>query len=112
IPPIPCYPDELNQVWTNLIHNALQAMDHKGRMEITADQTDTHVIVSVTDSGCGIPKENLERIFNAFFTTKARGQGSGLGLGICKKIVEKHNGTITVESEVGRTVFRVALGKY
>lgn len=111
IPPIPCYPDELNQVWTNLVHNALQAMDHKGKMEITADQTDTHVIVSVTDSGCGIPKENLERIFNAFFTTKERGQGSGLGLGICKKIVEKHNGSITVESEVGRTVFRVALGK-
>ncbi|MBF0204601.1 MAG: GAF domain-containing protein, partial [Desulfamplus sp.] len=111
IPPIPCYPDELNQVWTNLVHNALQAMDHKGRMEITADQNDTHVIVSITDSGCGIPKENLDRIFNTFFTTKERGQGSGLGLGICKKIVEKHNGTITVESEVGRTVFRVELGK-
>jgi predicted ATPase/serine/threonine protein kinase/signal transduction histidine kinase len=111
IPPIPCYPDELNQVWTNLIHNALQAMDHKGRMEITANQNETHVIVSVTDSGCGIPKEHLERIFNAFFTTKERGQGSGLGLGICKKIVEKHNGSITVESEAGRTVFRVALGK-
>jgi len=111
IPAIPCYPDELNQVWTNLVHNALQAMEHKGRLDIKAAHTEPHIIVSFTDSGCGIPQENIERIFDPFFTTKSRGEGSGMGLDICKRIVEKHHGTITVKSSVGETEFRVTLGK-
>jgi len=115
IPAIPCYPDELNQVWTNLIHNALQAMDHKGRLEIETwlemdeDQKGEYVIIRFTDSGCGIPEKNLERIFEPFFTTKSTGEGNGLG--ICKRIVEKHHGEISVSSEPGRTSFRVSLLK-
>jgi len=117
IPVIPCYPDELNQVWTNLIHNALQAMEHKGKLEIEArqgmdeDQNGEYVIINFTDSGCGIPEENLERIFEPFFTTKSTGEGSGLGLEICKRIVEKHHGRISVSNEPGRTTFKVCLLK-
>lgn len=111
IPAIPCYPDELNQVWTNLIHNSLQAMEHRGKLEIAATQDGEHIIISITDSGCGIPEEIMGRIFEPFFTTRSRGEGSGLGLDICKRIVEKHNGHIRVTSEPGRTTFRVYLLK-
>ena len=112
IPAIPCYPDELNQVWTNLIHNALQAMEHKGSLTIEAVQDKDNVIISFTDNGCGIPEDIRERIFEPFFTTKAKGEGSGLGLDICKKIIDKHHGTITVKSKLGKTNFQVSLLKY
>jgi len=111
IPAIPCYPDELNQVWTNLIQNALQAMEYKGRLEIKAEQDGQNITISFTDSGCGIPSEIKERIFDPFFTTKQRGEGSGLGLDICKRIVEKHCGKITFTSEPGKTTFMVVLLK-
>jgi len=105
-----CYPDELNQVWTNLIHNSLQAMDNKGILTINAYQQDNTLKVLIQDSGEGIKPENLSKIFNAFYTTKAAGEGSGLGLHIIKKIiVEKHSGSIDVESEPGKTVFTVTL---
>lgn len=107
--PLWCYPDELNQVWTNLIHNALQAMKNKGLLTIEAVQRDTEVIVSVTDNGSGIPPEIRERIFEPFFTTKPAGEGSGLGLDIVKKIIDKHQGAIVVESRPGKTTFRVTL---
>ncbi len=109
IPPVRCYPDELNQVWTNLIHNAVQAMDGRGTLEIGVAQQDGHVVVEITDSGCGIPESIRERIFEPFFTTKPSGEGSGLGLDIVKKILEKHQGTIQVESRPGRTTFSVFL---
>jgi len=109
LPPIWCYPDELMQVWTNLIHNAIQAMDGKGKLEIVVREQDNYVIVQVTDSGCGIPPEIQERIFEPFFTTKPLGEGSGLGLDIVKKIVNKHEGRIEVESVPGETTFRVWL---
>ena len=111
VPPILGYPDELNQVWTNLIHNAIQAMNHKGQLEIGIEHDLSHnqIVVSITDNGCGIPAEILPRIFEPFFTTKAAGEGSGLGLDISHKIVEKHAGTIAVESQPGRTLFRVML---
>ncbi|MEO5829267.1 MAG: ATP-binding protein [Rhodanobacter sp.] len=101
-PPVRCLPDEINQVWTNLIHNALQAMDHKGTLTIGLRREGEHALVSVSDTGCGIPPELRERIFQPFFTTKAAGEGTGLGLDIVRKIVEKHAGKIAVESEVGR----------
>lgn len=109
LPPVPCYPDELNQVWTNLAHNAIQAMESRGRLEIDVRQRDEWAVVTVTDSGKGIPDEIKERIFEPFFTTKPAGEGSGLGLDIVKKIIDKHNGRIEVESEPGRTMFSVSL---
>jgi two-component system, NtrC family, sensor kinase len=101
--------EELNQVWTNLVHNALQAMHYRGRLELRVAREGSHVVVQVFDSGSGIPEDALHRIFEPFFTTKGQGEGSGLGLSICKDIVERHAGTLRVESRPGRTVFTVVL---
>ncbi|MEN8217930.1 MAG: sensor histidine kinase [Pseudomonadota bacterium] len=110
IPPIQCYPDELNQVWTNIVHNALQAMEHKGTLKVAISQRDSYAVVSITDSGNGIPDDIKDQIFMPFFTTKAAGEGSGLGLDIVKKIVDKHDGKIEVESELGKgTSFSILL---
>jgi PAS domain S-box-containing protein len=109
LPPILCYPDELMQVWTNLIHNAIQAMNNQGTLEVNVLQQDNQAVVQFTDSGCGIPLEIQGRIFEPFFTTKPAGEGSGLGLDIVKNIVEKHSGRIEVESEPGRTTFSIWL---
>jgi PAS domain S-box-containing protein len=109
IPAIACYPEDLNQVWTNLIHNAIQAMNNKGHLEIAAFQSDNQVVVQITDSGHGIPPEIQDKIFQPFFTTKSVGEGSGLGLDIVKKIVDKHQGKIEVESQPGQTTFSVYL---
>ncbi|NJR25161.1 MAG: response regulator [Richelia sp. CSU_2_1] len=109
LPKIVCYPDDLNQVWTNLIHNALQAMDYKGTLTIETQQKEASIFVKFTDSGKGIVPEVLPKIFQPFFTTKAAGEGSGLGLDIVKKIIDKHEGTISVESVPGETAFTVSL---
>jgi two-component system sensor histidine kinase HydH len=92
--------DRLGQVLLNLTQNALQSMPEGGSLRITADASGKGVIITVSDSGQGISPEHLERIFEPFFTTKAR--GTGLGLALCKKIVEEHNGKISVESVVGQ----------
>ncbi|TGL78442.1 ATP-binding protein [Leptospira yasudae] len=109
IPLVTCNPDELNQVWTNLIQNAVQAMKGKGRIEISVFPTDGAVIVQIEDDGPGIPARIQDRIWDPFFTTKDQGEGTGLGLGIVKGIVEKHKGKITLTSNPGKTVFRVEL---
>ncbi|MEK8015393.1 MAG: ATP-binding protein [Candidatus Parabeggiatoa sp.] len=109
LPQVDCYPDELNQVWTNLIHNALQAMSYKGTLQIDAALQDSKVLISITDSGTGISDEIQAKIFEPFFTTKPPGEGSGLGLDITRKIIEKHDGQITVSSEPGQTNFTVFL---
>ncbi len=109
LPLILCYPDELNQVWTNLIDNALQAMKNKGLLKIEVRQQDNQVQVSITNTGNGIPPEILPKIFEPFFTTKPIGEGSGLGLDIVKKIIEKHQGKIEVDSLPGKTTFTVFL---
>jgi signal transduction histidine kinase len=113
LPLLDCYSDELNQVWTNLIHNALQAMDNRGTLEI-ATYVERHkgraaIVVTITDDGPGIPEHLTHRVWESFFTTKAAGEGSGMGLGICKRIVEKHHGQLTFESEPGYTQFKVRL---
>ena len=107
--PIRCYPDELIQVWTNLIHNALQSMKERGSLHISIKQQNNTAVLSFSDTGPGIPVEIRERIFEPFFTTKAAGEGSGLGLDIVKKIILKHHGTIDVESRPGHTTFRIVL---
>ncbi|MGB7443651.1 MAG: response regulator [Coleofasciculaceae cyanobacterium] len=109
LPRVECYPDELNQVWTNLIHNALQAMNYRGTLNIEAKQQDEYISVSITDSGQGIPLEIQPKIFEPFFTTKLPGEGSGLGLDIVKKIIDKHQGKIKVESLPGQTTFTMLI---
>ena len=107
---IPCFPDELNQVWMNLIHNALQAMDYRGVLTIKAYQTERYVVVEISDTGKGIQEEIRDKVFDAFFTTKSIGEGSGLGLNIVKQILEKHQAVISFDSVVGQgTTFKVSL---
>lgn len=109
LPRIKCYPDELNQVWTNLIQNALHAMDYKGVLRVNGYTKDNNIIIEISDTGHGIPEDIRPRIFEPFFTTKKQGEGSGLGLGIVKKIVAKHDGEISFESQPGSTIFTVKL---
>ncbi|MEB3283378.1 MAG: response regulator [Lyngbya sp.] len=109
IAPIWCYPDELNQVWTNLIHNGIHAMQGKGCLQIYVFERSAGVVVAIIDSGEGIPPEVQPRIFEPFFTTKPAGEGSGLGLDIARKIIEKHQGKIEFESQPGQTKFEVWL---
>ena len=101
IPPIKCYPNMLNQVFTNILVNACQAIDTKGKITITTDFQDGNLIVKIKDNGQGIPKENLNKIFTVGYTTKGVGVGTGLGLAISQKIINKHHGKIQVFSEVG-----------
>ena len=108
--PIQGYGSELNQVWTNLIDNAISAMDNKGALELKAYRQDNWVVVEVADTGHGIPIESQNKIFDPFFTTKNPGEGTGLGLSISHGIVvEKHKGQISVDSKPGATRFTVKL---
>jgi signal transduction histidine kinase len=101
---------ELNQVWTNLLDNAADAMDGKGAIVISSRRTDADGIrITICDSGPGIPPDVLPRIFEPFFTTKEPGKGTGLGLHMSHNIVVQHNGTLEVESEPGRTCFEIVL---
>ncbi len=97
---VTCNRDKLGQVLLNLMKNAVQAMPEGGRLRVSATASGKNVIVTVVDSGEGIASEHLTRIFDPFFTTKAR--GTGIGLALCKKIVEEHKGKISVESTVGK----------
>ena len=100
---------ELNQVWTNIIDNAIDAMGGKGQLRIRAYRQDTFVVVEIADSGPGIPPNIKPHIFDPFFTTKAVGQGTGLGLDTVQRIVRKHQGNIQVNSKPGDTCFQVWL---
>jgi signal transduction histidine kinase len=114
IPEILCYLDELNQVWTNLIHNSIQAMKNKGTIWINvskklSDQNMEEISITFRDNGSGIPDHAIEKIFEPFFTTKNAGEGSGLGLHICKQIIDKHNGKILVNTSKEGTAFEIIL---
>jgi signal transduction histidine kinase len=110
LPPIQGYGSELNQVWTNLIDNAIGAMGGKGALDLRTYEDDNWVVVEVADSGPGIPIEAQAKIFDPFYTTKPPGEGTGLGLNISHGIVvEKHGGKISVESAPGSTRFTVKL---
>jgi signal transduction histidine kinase len=110
LPQIEAYAGELNQVWTNLIDNAIDAMDGAGTLRLTTRVKDDFAVVEVADTGSGMPAEVAERAFEAFYTTKDVGKGTGLGLDIARRIVvERHGGTITIDSQPGQTVLRVSL---
>ena len=109
LPLVPAYGGELNQVWSNLIENALDATGVSGNVVVSARADGRNVVVRVADDGPGIPAENRARIFDPFFTTKPVGQGTGLGLDIARRIVRRHDGQIEFDSRPGRTEFRVIL---
>ncbi len=110
LPEIPVFPGELNQVWTNLIDNAVAAMDGEGTLTVRTSRDNEHVVVEFADTGAGIPPQIRDRIFEPFFTTKPVGQGTGLGLDISWRIVvQRHHGDLRVESEPGNTRFFVRL---
>lgn len=110
LPPVPSYAAELNQVWTNIIDNAVQAMGDTGTLTIRTRRDDEYATVQIADTGPGIPDENKDRIFEPFFTTKPIGHGTGLGLDIAWRIVvNKHRGYLKVTSEPGATTFTVRL---
>lgn len=111
VPRVTCYPGQLNQVFVNLLVNAAQAMPEKGgEIRILSREIGGFIEVLFADTGCGIPAENLGKIFDPFFSTKPVGEGTGLGLSISYGIIQKHGGTISVESTVGKgTIFTVRL---
>jgi signal transduction histidine kinase len=109
LPKIFSYGSELNQVWTNLIDNAIDAMKGKGDLQIRTCQEDDNVLVEIVDNGTGIPAEIQSRIFDPFFTTKPVGDGTGLGLDTVYRIIRKHHGSINLSSRPGYTCFRVRL---
>jgi signal transduction histidine kinase len=110
LPPIPAYGNELNQVWTNLIDNAIDAVNGRGEVRIRTGREDHHLLVEIHDAGSGIPKEVRPHLFEPFFTTKGVGKGTGLGLIISYRIVtDRHKGEIDFESEPGHTMFLVRL---
>ena len=110
VPRIEAYPAELNQVWTNLIDNAIDAMDGRGTLRLATRLEGDDVVVEVGDTGPGMPPAVAARAFEAFYTTKDVGKGTGLGLDIAQRIVvERHGGTITIDSQPGETVLRVRI---
>jgi signal transduction histidine kinase len=111
LPELLCYPGDLNQVWTNIIDNAIQAMDGHGTLTLrTMRENEDMIRVEICDDGPGIPEDIVGSIFNPFFTTKAFGEGTGLGLDLARRIVvEKHHGDLRVQSEPGHTKFIVLL---
>ncbi len=112
LPEIPCLPGEINQVFMNILSNAIHAIKGKGRIDIKTTMDETFVIVKIKDSGCGMPKEVQDKIFEPFFTTKDVGKGTGLGLSISYGIIKKHRGSIDVVSTLDQgTEFIIKLPK-
>ena len=109
LPEIPAYIGELNQVWTNLIDNAIFALQKDGELVIETSCNAHYVNVKIIDNGAGIPPEIVSRIFDPFFTTKKLGEGTGIGLDLVKRIITHHNGEIKVNSKPGRTEFMACI---
>jgi len=110
IPRVQCYPGRLNQVFMNVLVNAAQAIEERGDITIETEALDSSVVIRIADTGRGIRPEHLSRIFDPFFTTKGIGKGTGLGLSISHGIIESHNGTIHVQSQLGKgTTFTIRL---
>ncbi len=110
IPSTKCYPQKLNQVFINLLINAIQAIEKKGKIKIKTWEKGGSIWVTVSDTGCGIPRENQSKIFEPFFTTKEVGKGTGLGLSISYEIMQRHKGEISFESKEGKgTTFTIRI---
>jgi signal transduction histidine kinase len=110
LPPITAHGSRLNQVWTNLIDNAVEAMGERGKLEVRTWREDDSIVVEIADNGPGIPPEIQKRIYEPFFTTKDVGRGTGLGLDIVYHIVrQEHRGEIRLQTEPGNTRFQVYL---
>jgi PAS domain S-box-containing protein len=108
LPPVRCFPTQLNQVFVNLLVNAAHAIEQRGEVHITTRREGNEVMVRIKDTGKGMSQETLSKLFTPFFTTKPAGQGTGLGLSICYAIINRHKGRIEVESELGKgTTFTV-----
>ena len=113
IDPILGYPQKLNQVFMNILINAGQSMENKGMIAVNTRQDDSHAIISISDNGCGIEKDNLTKVFDPFYSTKDVGQGTGLGLTSAYDIVKEHGGSIEVSSRVGQgTCFTILLPRH
>ena len=107
------FAEEMGQVWTNLIVNACQAMGFNGTLSISAREENEKVVVLVSDTGCGIPPQIGDKIFAPFYSTKKIGEGSGLGLNIVKKIIDKHGGHISYTSVINEgTTFKIEIPKF
>jgi signal transduction histidine kinase len=109
VPDIQALAAELNQVWTNLIDNALDAMDGRGTLRVSTRFDHGAVVVEIADTGAGMSPETREHAFDPFYTTKGVGEGTGLGLDISRRIVDRHHGEISLRSRPGETVLRVRL---
>ncbi len=110
VPAAKCNPQQLNQVFMNILINAADSIDEKGVITIKSWQENSFVFVSISDTGCGISENNLTKVFDPFFTTKTVGKGTGLGMSISYDIIKKHNGKFKVESKVGKgTTFTLSL---
>jgi PAS domain S-box-containing protein len=110
IPPVTCYPQQINQVFMNLLVNAAQALEKDGQILVKTRHVDGHVVIQISDNGCGIPEAVKSKIFDPFFTTKEIGKGTGLGLNMAYNIIKKHKGKIEVDSTVGcGTTFTITL---
>ncbi len=101
LPQVNCYPQQLNQVFMNILVNAAQAIQKQGEIRIATRESAGFIEIVISDTGQGIPEENLSRIFDPFFTSKEVGKGTGLGLNVAYNIIKKHQGSINVQSEVG-----------
>jgi signal transduction histidine kinase len=101
VPEVRCAPQQLKQVFLNLLLNAFQAIGDFGNIRLVTDFVRGHVEIRIEDDGCGIPEEAMERIFDPFFTTRPVGEGTGLGLALCYQIVRNHGGEISIRSRVG-----------
>lgn len=109
LPAVPAYVGELNQVWTNIIDNAIYAMDKNGELTIETSLSNKFAKICIIDNGSGIPPEILSRIYDPFFTTKKVGDGTGIGLDTVSRIVKHHNGEIKVDSKPGKTTFSICI---
>jgi two-component system NtrC family sensor kinase len=110
LPPTKCYPLKLNQVFINLLINAIQAIEEKGKIKIKTWKKDEAIWITISDTGCGISKENQSKIFEPFFTTKEAGKGTGLGLSISYDIIQRHKGEISFKSEKRKgTTFTICI---
>ena len=109
IPETECYPNELNQVFMNILVNAAQAIKHRGEITVKTWREGDRVNIAISDTGVGIPPENLSKVFDPGFTTKGVGLGTGLGLSICYKIIQDHRGAIEAESSKQGTTFTISI---